>query len=231
MEIKEESTVTTDILLARATLYSYVSSIFSDPSTPRFKRLYDHEFREIVLFAADTIDRLINVTQESLAQPVSDSFSALGAVGGDVDGEYVRIFGHSLSRKTSPYETEHLGNNEIFYKTQCLADLNGFYKAFGLELRSGERADHLSLEAEFMMHLIVKEYAARERNLESEKIMVARDAQRSFWTDHLNNWVTELAGNVAGEAGGGLYAYVGVFVQSLMKKEQVYFSGVNTLCE
>jgi TorA maturation chaperone TorD len=231
MDIKEEYTVTTDILLARATLYSFISSILSDPSTPRFKRLYDNEFREIVTLAADSIECLVNVTQESLSQPASDFFSALDAVGSDMDGEYVRVFGHSLSLKTSPYETEHLGNNEIFYKTQCLADLNGFYNAFGLELRSGERADHLSLESEFMMHLIVKEYTARERNLGTDKVMVARDAQRSFWTDHLNDWVTKFGGNVVGEAGVGIFAYVGLFLQSLMKKEQVYFLGVNNLCE
>jgi TorA maturation chaperone TorD len=231
MTMNTDTTGTTDILLARAVLYSVVSSLFSEPSGRRFERLYDRGFQENVIYSAGLLDRYFDETADSLGQLAVILFSYLEERGEEVRDEHARIFGHSLSRKTAPYETEHLTNKEIFYKTQCLADLNGYYKAFGLEVRSGERADHLAIETEFMMHLIVKEYIAIERIMEEEKIEISRDAQNSFWHDHIIPWVEILGGNVTEESGGELYTSAGRFLQSLMKKEQLYFSGLTSICK
>ena len=87
------------------------------------------------------------------------------------------------------YETE-LGLPHEFRQSQELADIAGFYRAFGF--RTGgtvrERPDHLATELEFMYLLALKEaYAASNSMPEQAEICV--DAQRKFLQDHLRRWI------------------------------------------
>lgn len=64
-----------------------------------------------------------------------------------------------------------------------LADLTGFYKAFGVESKS-MIIDHLAVECEFMAALLLREaYAESSGNKEMYEIV--RDAQKKFIKDHL----------------------------------------------
>jgi len=66
-----------------------------------------------------------------------------------------------------------------------LADIVGFYKAFGLRPNEGIPVDHFSVEAEFMSHLLLREaYALANNNDEMKEIVV--DAERKFLRDHLS---------------------------------------------
>ena len=70
------------------------------------------------------------------------------ALGGDADGqlteEYTNVFGHTVSTDCPPYEAEY-GQAHIFQKSHTIADLRGFYKAFGVapnpEMK--DRPDHV----------------------------------------------------------------------------------------
>jgi TorA maturation chaperone TorD len=87
------------------------------------------------------------------------------------------------------YETE-LGLPHEFRQSQELADIAGFYRAFGFQTGGTvrERPDHLAAELEFMYLLALKEaYAAA--NSMPEQVEICVDAQRKFLQDHLARWI------------------------------------------
>jgi TorA maturation chaperone TorD len=95
-----------------------------------------------------------------------------------------------------------------------MADVAGFYKAFGVEVASeGPRVDHISCELEFMNLLAVKESVALQQEGEGEHAEICRDASRSFLRDHLVRWAPRLGEGLAeaeSEASGDpIYAAAG----------------------
>ncbi|MBM2841000.1 MAG: serD [Bacteroidetes bacterium] len=107
-----------------------------------------------------------------------------------LESEYNRLFAHLGSAKCPPYETEY-GYDNVFQKTQAMADIAGFYTAFGLEVGSSntERVDFISTEFEFMSYLALHEVYACEHG-EAEHLEVCSEAQRKFVQDHVGRWVS-----------------------------------------
>jgi TorA maturation chaperone TorD len=103
--------------------------------------------------------------------------------------EYDRLFGVGESILIPMYETEY-AMDTIFAKTKELADLNGFYNAFGVELgrdSQGERPDHISIELDFTATLMVKEAYARNEAWE-DKAGVCLESRKKFLKDHIGRW-------------------------------------------
>jgi len=107
------------------------------------------------------------------------------------------LFGHSVAGKCAAYETEY-GDSEINQRSAQLADLAGFYQAFGLEpaSRDGDRPDFVSVECEFMSVLCAKEAHGRLTG-NGEWIQCCTDAQRAFLQDHLARWLPAFAHRVS----------------------------------
>jgi len=125
----------------------------------------------------------------------SDCVARCGVVLGAITIDALRdahfeCFGHAISKDCPPYETEH-GQAHIFQKTQTLADISGFYRAFGLELSPDfkDRPDHVAAELEFMEFLCVKEAHGLIEGHDENKITLCRQAQREFLEEHLGRWV------------------------------------------
>jgi len=72
-------------------------------------------------------------------------------------------------------------------KGAILADIAGFYRAFGLQLaeEAREKVDHLVCELEFSAMLLVM----LAKTSESEKLMVTYEALATFSVDHVNEWL------------------------------------------
>lgn len=87
----------------------------------------------------------------------------------------------------SPCETAY--EFDGFAKARQLADIAGFYRAFGLKVAAHEAApaDFIATELDFLCHLAVKE-ALAELNGWGERHSVTVDAQRRFIEDHLGRW-------------------------------------------
>src|SRR3990172_7219059 len=93
------------------------------------------------------------------------------------------------------YETE-FGLPHEFRQSQELADLAGFYRAFGLRVGRSqsqggtvrERPDHIAVELEFMYLLALKEAYAAENGM-PEQAEICRETQRKFLSDHLGIWI------------------------------------------
>ncbi len=107
----------------------------------------------------------------------------------DLEREYNRLFAHLGSAKCPPYETEY-GHDNVFQKTQAMADIAGFYRAYGLEVsdHNTDRVDFLGTELEFMSYLCLQEAYAREHH-EDEHLEICLDTQRKFMKDHLGGWI------------------------------------------
>jgi TorA maturation chaperone TorD len=84
-----------------------------------------------------------------------------------------------------PYEVEHKKGHE-YAKAQIMADVMGFYRAFGVEPRA-DRADHIAAELEFMHLLTLKEAHALKAG-QADKAELCREAQQKFLREHLLTW-------------------------------------------
>ncbi|MEW6714909.1 MAG: molecular chaperone TorD family protein [Nitrospirota bacterium] len=137
----------------------------------------------------------------------------------DVKSEYLDIF--DMGRKISPYETEYL-TEKISRKPFELADISGFYSAFGFgineDMTNKESADHISVELEFMAIIALKEeYARGAKQKENENIV--HDAGRKFLNDHLAKWGFYYCSQIQELEFGSFYKKLGSILESLLSIE------------
>lgn len=116
------------------------------------------------------------------------------AVGQDlplVQDKYSWLF--ELPKERVPlHETEH-GRMRGMSKGNDLADISGFYLAFGLQSDgSKEMVDHLAVQLEFYAHLLLRQRAQTLAG-NDEGTDVVRDARRKFLHSHLGRFVDAVA--------------------------------------
>lgn len=129
---------------------------------------------------------------------------------------YVETFGHLVGPRCSLYEAQYTPGG-VFAQAQCLSDIAGFYRAFGLEVaeHARERPDHVSVELEFMYVLAYREAYARTHH-GPEQVAQLVDAQRQFLEDHLGRWVPVLARVAQAEASGPYVQVLGALTEWIM---------------
>ncbi len=108
------------------------------------------------------------------------------------------VFGLLVSRRCPPYETEYCHWHDPTYRANQLADVAGFYSAFGVEPNRGhpQRADHVSIELEFLALLLQKQVCGGDQ----EQATTCRQAAAAFMQDHLAWWLPTFAHSVELEA-------------------------------
>lgn len=122
----------------------------------------------------------------------------------DVEAAFRKLFGHNLSPDCPPYET-HYGKMGVFRKSHTLADLAGFYRAFGIELAEGDRrSDHLPVQLEFVAFLLQKEAHALSKK-EKKHADICGKARAKFLKEHLAVWIPAFAHAVNLKGTGGYY--------------------------
>ena len=134
------------------------------------------------------------------------------------------IFSHVVSADCPPCEAFYTAK-EIFQETTELADIAGFFKAFGLALAESERVDHISVELEFMHFLTFKEAYAQTHH-DAAKARFCRETQRKFIRDHLGRWGIHFARLLDQGADGGYYGCLASLLEKFISSE-VAFLRVN----
>lgn len=117
----------------------------------------------------------------------------------DLRSEYIERFDRGALSVL--YEAEY-GRTRSANKTHTLADLSGFYQAFGFELgeeTGHETPDFLAIELEFYALLLMKQAALAAQG-DAEGVEVVQTARRKFLDEHLGGFVRGLAHRP--EAGG-----------------------------
>lgn len=117
------------------------------------------------------------------------------------------------------YETEY-GLPHEYRQSQEMADIAGFYRAFGFNLggQKRERPDHVAVELEFMHILALKEAYALETDI-PEHLEICQAAQGKFLQDHLGRWIGLFAQGVAHNAPDSLYTPLAQFVADFVQAD------------
>jgi TorA maturation chaperone TorD len=145
-----------------------------------------------------------------------------------LNAQYESAFGLLVSSDCPPYETEYINSKYAFQRSNTLADISGFYRAFGLTPTDGrpERADHIVLELEFMATLLGLERRAAEEDSEpqQDRRQVCRDAQARFLQEHLAWWIPAFHKLLAKVTRDQFYAATGAFVAALIPTERAFLA-------
>lgn len=98
-----------------------------------------------------------------------------------LQSEYFRLFGPDA---LCPLEiTNYLSCNE-FMQARLIADISGFYRAFGLSLKDNMRQDNLSVCFEFMSYLCLKQIYCINKGYD-EKLRITESAFHSFLNEFI----------------------------------------------
>lgn len=216
-------------LLARRELWLLVSVAMVDPyRRERLERVSDPDFRQRILSAA----RLLAQEQAAVELGPGEGdprqlapealFAAFDAERDTLETTYRRLFGLTvISTACPPCEVEYEPNADVAFRSQQLADVAGFYQAFGLQVasRAEERLDHIVVEAEFLYLLLAKEAAARQAG-NQEGTEVCDDARRKFFQEHVGWWLPVFSRVLARTAGSGYYRELADFMAALSALER-----------
>ena len=190
---------------ARAAAYGLIAHVFRYPDRDDLSTLVDpgrwERWPEVLQDLDGQMTRPLQSVQDvvrSLADCSDDAHR-------EVQHRYDELFGHAVRGRCPAYEMEY-GRNEIIRQASDLADLAGFYRAFGLEAADGAngRPDHITAECEFMGALCAKEAHAHAQG-DKKNADICLDAERAFLRDHLARWLPALAHRVQAADGDGLF--------------------------
>ena len=183
-----------DLADARCAAYGLIAHGFRYPDN-EWQQAMTQEIRWHSWF-----DQLSDLHCDAM-EPLLSLRAAIGsgnqpAVLGDLQEHFASLFGHTVRGMCPAYELE-FGNCEIIQRASELADVSGFYAAFGMNLAGdfSERPDHVSVEAEFLAVLCAKE-AWGLQNDAQELVESVRSAQQAFLKAHLGRWLPSFARRV-----------------------------------
>lgn len=217
-------------LLARRELWLLVSVAYVDPfHRKRFDLLRDPAFRRRTREAAALMAQEHPAIElgpgevDPKAWSLADLFAAFDAGQESSETTYRQLFGlTTFSQCCPPCEIEYEPNTEVAYRSQRMADVAGFYQAFGLQVstRAGERLDHITVEAEFLYLLLAKEAAALQGD-NQEGAEVCRDARRKFFQEHVGWWLPAFSRVLSRVAPPGYYRQLAALTAGLSGLERV----------
>lgn len=200
------------LALARCRLWERAAACFRYPAPDDYAELCNSSAWGLALRTSEAFD------DESLTYAILDASQAAQDLSREeVEQAQIDAFGHSVRCPAPPYETEW-GIAESLLQPNWIADAAGFYKAHGLCLApEGERADHVSVECEFLSFLAFKEVNALHLN----KLDLANECAEAyvkFLQEHLGRFALAFAEKLATEARDPLPRF-GALLQAAVRSE------------
>lgn len=236
-----------DAALARAVVYRLLSIGFQPPTRARLAEIGAGDHFGV---ATAALEHLLSSFESSTSDGVAPDQGGLSSAAarfasltpGAVDAlsdRYWHLFGHTTRGLICACETEY-GPDNGFHQPQQLADISGYYLAFGLRpMIAGEaRGDHIACECEFMDFLSRKQAHLLDRTGADpgvgETLEVTELAERSFLRDHLGRFGRAFAARVAAEDGDGYFGALGrlllAFVDAECARVGVEAGPVDSIC-
>ncbi|WP_347273456.1 molecular chaperone TorD family protein [Candidatus Kuenenia sp.] len=205
-------------LLTRSALYQVLSTCYLFPEEKKLSILKGEDFNELV----ERIERCY--TESDSLTAMLKSLKNVQEFYSTTDIEklqriYNRVVGHTISKDCPLYEGQY-GAAHVFQQVQDLADIQGFYRAFGLDIseEEKERCDHISVELEFLQFLLYKQAYAIE-NHGKEEAEICLDAQKKFLKEHAGKWMPLFALLFGKKSIDGFYFAISEVMKEFIKLE------------
>ncbi len=212
-----------DLTRARAAAYGLISHGFHYPERETISTITNPDrwvdWPSVLQKADGRISNSLQHLQDSVIALTNCSDSARR----ELQYRYDDLFGHAVRGNCPAYEMEY-GRNEIIRQASDLADLAGFYRAFGMDIAddANGRPDHVTVESEFLSVLCSKQtYALTQGDKLNAQICI--DAERTFLRDHLARWLPAFARHVEEADASGLFSAFARFADAFVKSECSYF--------
>ena len=171
--------------LWRASVYEFLAHAFAYPDDERVAALQESATEVLASGGSIPVMRAAAIAKEAGREYLETA--------------YVSLTTFSSSPDAPAFESAYFGS-DAQQQTQRMADIAGFYRAFGVDATAGGfRPDELPVELEFMAYLCRKE-AYAEEHLGAPRAGQARKAQRMFLEEHLGCWGAVFGRKVAAQA-------------------------------
>lgn len=220
------------LLLARRACYRLVAVALADPQTGAWSELTDQTTQAFVAEAAEILRDEDAAVARPLAlgeRPLADLdpaklFARLPKSAAELNDLYEANFGLLGGSKCPPYEIEYVPSKFTFQRSNMLADIAGFYKAFGLETSSSnpDRPDHIALECEFLAQVLYLQCQALQAQTPdaASKAELCQQAVYRFLNEHFAWWTPAFARILAHQDPDGFYEAVVHFLAALVAAER-----------
>jgi len=193
----------------RLYLYTFLSVAFSYPEVEVLEEL-EGGLPDLLLsleslgidFDVDAFKRVIKEVKERVL---------------DLKGEWNALFSTSLKAPANEtaYELDKASRKAVE-----LADIEGFYRAFGVEVKPPYEPDSLVAELEFMAYLLRKKLYFHEAE-NSEALEIVEKAMTAFLRDHLGRWYRIFTDILKEQTEEQYYKLIGELLRSFLDKERV----------
>lgn len=233
MQTDTAATISDPALLhARRACYRLAALALADPRSGTWHELADPAAQDLVSQAAEILREEDAAVARPLAlgeRPLADLdparvFARLPPTAAELNELYEANFGLLGGSKCPPYETEYVPHKFTFQRSHMLADVAGFYRAFGLDTSSShpDRPDHIAIQCEFLAQLLYLESQAIQ-NATTEgtaRAEVCADGAKLFLKDHVVWWMPAFAKLLAYQDPGGYYEAVAHFLAAFLAAER-----------
>jgi TorA maturation chaperone TorD len=220
------------VLLARRICCRFVGLALADPQTGTWAELSDPRTAELITQAA----AVLREEDAAVARPLGRGERALADLNpaaalarlpqsaGELNELYEANFGLLGGSKCPPYETEYVPSKFAFQRSNMLADIAGFYRAFGLQSSTvhADRPDHVARQCEFLAQLIeLERQALRKATPEGQaQAEICQQALARFLHEHAAWWLPAFARLLARQNPGGFYEAIAEFLAALVAAER-----------
>lgn len=217
---------------ARQALYRFTSLALLDPRAGAWEQLDALRNDDLLTAAAELIHSDPAASAEELGKgelPLDELnptvvFSKLPNTAAALNRQYESTFGLLVSGACPPYETEYINGKFTIQRSHTLADVSGFYSAFGLQVseRHVERHDHIVLQLEFMAFLLGKQLQAIDEGNE-DRVAICQEAEERFFREHLSWWSPAFSHLLARTNGDGFYGQVARLLAALITTDRARY--------
>ncbi|MFC6717274.1 molecular chaperone [Natrialbaceae archaeon GCM10025810] len=201
----------------RARLYKLASLAFDRPTEEVEEALTTGEFAEQLLESAAALadEGGADDLRERAEAVVADCPEDPDGVD-DLYSSYSSLFGFERGGDVAQYELAYAPGT-LVVNTNELADIAGFYEAFGLSVADGnrDRVDHLPTQLEFCSHLALQA-AYLELDEDETGLEIVTDAGGAFVEDHLGRWIPRFRETVHEETDAAFYRALANLVDALV---------------
>ncbi|MCC7106949.1 MAG: molecular chaperone TorD family protein [Chloroflexi bacterium] len=205
-----------DELLARAMLWRLAARAFWYPDSELVATLNDQGQRDTAEQWGSAIDDDGQVSTD--LRQLWAAIDATRADGPALPEEYLYLFARHV--RVPIHETSY--RPALADRSVVLAELGGFYAAFGFQTSASqpEAPDHASAESEFMATLLAKEAYARANDW-AEQARVTQEARAKLVKEHLRVWLPGLTTALARHARIPFYPAAAALGTALLAAERI----------